>query len=178
MDVIEKIHEYASIWTFFGFLVAALAVLVVMGFFYQSRIVAITGGLRILDMRPWYSFEDAVQLFTLLGQDGRTLYTQHQILDAIFPILFGTTLSQGIARMNSLRDEQDIRWRQLALLPYLETFFDYLENFLIGTQIISFPVLSPFVIISACVATIMKWSLLILSGVILVGLAAKYVLSG
>lgn len=175
MDLIKEIHKRASVWTFFGFLIPALAVLVLMDLLFQAQILIITGGRPILDVRPWYSFEAAVQLFNLLGENGRALYSQQQILDAVFPILFGTAFSQGIAHVNNLRGEEDTAWRKLVLLPFLETFFDYLENLLIATQLMAFPALSPVVISFACIATIAKWVLLILAAFSFIASAAKSV---
>ena len=114
-------------WPFWLLLIITFAVIGAENFggFSASvpSLLKASGGLPILDMRPWYTAADAYQLFDALGSagraDNRLLYLA---VDIIIPLLYSLFLWSAISR-GAL-----YHFRGLA---FLGGAFDYLENIVI-----------------------------------------------
>jgi hypothetical protein len=80
---------------------------------------------RVLDVRFWYTPEDAQSLFKAIGPGGRKLYAISQVtLDLLFPPVYGTLLAILIVRLFSMEHA-----RLLLLAPLLTVVADLSENF-------------------------------------------------
>lgn len=126
----------------------------------QPQMLALTGGLPILDTRLAYTFDDVNELLTALGASGRQLYTYHQIADSLFPLAYALTMAFVLGTLVRRVSPENARTRAMVLLPLLGALFDYLENALIATQIASYPALSPAIIAVASAMTGAKWILM------------------
>lgn len=123
----------------------------------QPQMMALTGGLPILDTRLAYTFNDVNDLLTALGVSGRQLYTYHQIADSVFPLAYALTMAFVLAILAKRVLPENARTRATVLLPLVGAVFDYLENALIASQIASYPTLSPAIIAVATGMTGVKW---------------------
>jgi len=134
-------------WPFWLLLIITFAVIGAENFggFSASvpSLLKASGGLPILDMRPWYTAADAYQLFDALGSagraDNRLLYLT---ADIIIPLSYSLLLWSAISR-GAL-----YRFRGLA---FLGGAFDYLENIVVLILLSRYPEhLDNLVTLAAC----------------------------
>jgi len=147
-------------------LVGLLVILVlgiIMMAIIQPQMMALSGGLSILDARLFYTTQDVNQLFAALGDAGRLLYTYHQIADSFFPAAYGITLALALVNSINRISPQASHLRLIVILPFLAALSDYAENSLIATQLASYPALSGGVIMVSAVMTLAKWVLIIVA---------------
>jgi len=113
------------------------------------RMKHLAGGLPLLDMRPWYSFQDAYQLFGALGAQGRSAYV-HLLwsVDLCLPFLFALFLSRAIKRG---------RFSRLWWMPALGAASDYAENTAITVLLLRYPNRVPALVLLAAALTSLKW---------------------
>lgn len=79
---------------------------------------------EVLDVRFWYTPEDASKLLESLGERGRRLYAWTRVtLDVVFPVVYGTLFAVLITRLY-----QPEAARQLLLIPFGALVADLLEN--------------------------------------------------
>ena len=150
-------------------LVVTLVLGIVLMAMIQPQMTFLTGGLAILDARLFYAVQEVNQLFTALGEPGRLLYSYHQIIDSFFPAAYALTMALAIANRIHTIPVRASRLGIFVLLPIFAALFDYAENCLIATQLMSFPVLSELIVMVAATMTVIKWSLILVSfGAILV----------
>ncbi|MHA2045669.1 MAG: hypothetical protein ACXAAO_12840 [Candidatus Thorarchaeota archaeon] len=119
-----------------------------------------SGILAFLDMRFFYTFDDVTEYLTALGETGRTYYLYQKIVDSFFPIGYGL----GIAlALGYLCKKSDIKnpWHSIILIPIIAAIFDYIENILLTTQIVSFPTISETIVSVAAITTLIKWIFLL-----------------
>ncbi len=116
------------------------------------RLLELTAGERILDMRPTgYGPADVHRLLTLLGAEGRGLYLRLLwTLDVTLPALFSSFLWSSVS-LGALR-----RWRWVAALGGVA---DYLENVAVTALLHAFPAESPALVAVASALTVVKWVL-------------------
>jgi NAD dependent epimerase/dehydratase family enzyme len=111
---------------------------------------ALSGGLPLLDMRIWYSSDEAYRLFEAFGAAGRDAY-QHLFLtvDILIPFMVSlflwSAMSQGALR----------RFRALALAGGA---FDYLENGVILVLLANYPQRLDQLVTLAALFTLLKQS--------------------
>ncbi len=79
---------------------------------------------QVLDVRLWYTPDDAQNLFEQIGEHGRRLYAITQLtLDLVFPFVYGFLF---LAFVVHLYPAAQGRW--LALVPLAGSAADLLEN--------------------------------------------------
>ena len=146
----------------------ALVTGAIMSIGISPQVDAITGGIGLLDTRLFYTLDEVNALFLSLGQMGLQFYTYQKIVDMVFPLGYGLPLAflQAMALKKIVSGESSARL--LTLLPIAGMTLDYIENILIWSQIIAFPSLSALVVSAAAAATILKWTLLGASFVVLI----------
>jgi hypothetical protein len=149
-------------------LVLILVLGIIMMAVVQPQMMALSGGLPILDSRLFYTAQDVNQLFTALGGPGRLLYTYHQVFDSLFPAVYGITIALAIARLENKVSAQGRLLRLTVFIPFVAAIADYAENCLIASQIATFPVLSGGIIMAAAIMTLSKWLLIVLASGILI----------
>ena len=171
MKLLDRIKKLATLRFFLLFLILTIIVVVAMGN-VTPQLLALSGGAPILDIRPGYTYADVEYLFTVLGEQGRQLYTTLQVLDLIFPLAYGMTMTLALTGVITRLFPEGHIMEKAVFIPILGMIFDYLENFAIAALIASFPNLSPLTVSAASVFTQLKWSFIILTVVLLVILAA------
>lgn len=170
MKLLDRIKKLATLRFFLVFLILTIIVVMAMGNI-TPQILALSGGAPILDIRLGYTFAEVEQLFTVLGEQGRQSYTTLQVLDLIFPLAYGMTLTLALTGVITRLFPEGHTMEKAVSLPILGMIFDYLENITIATLIASYPNLSPLAVSIASIFTQLKWSFIILACVLLVLLA-------
>jgi len=112
--------------------------------FGLSGLHRITGGASILDVRfPWYSADDAYEVFTALGPEGRDFnLTKILPLDIFFPLSYGfffCTLTGFLYKTGGCKKRI---YTGLSFLGLFAAFFDLLENICILLMLKSYPAVS------------------------------------
>ena len=121
------------------------AVYAAMIFITIPKVMAFSGGLKLLDMMPLgYDLDHVNALFTALGEKGRDIYLYNQIpVDMIYPFLFGISYSLTFAYFLHKLGKLDSVFFYVILLPLVAGTADYLENTGIVLMLHSFPNVSP-----------------------------------
>jgi hypothetical protein len=137
--------QYKTSWlAILGLLAAAALLMFLMNGtdlpFSTPTIEEHSGGVAILDMRMSYTSDDAYELFTALGTEGRLAYrTLHLVPDMLFPIsyalLFAFTGAWFLVRLLPL--EHPLQW--LILTPLVSGLADILENFSLVVSGLEYP---------------------------------------
>ncbi len=128
------------------------------------------GGQKPLDLYYFgYSYDDVMRLLTRLDFES-ALFVGNTVrmIDTSFPILFGLALAGWIwigAQGRSLL------WRLAVLVPLAYTAADLYENQLIA-QILTGMLPSPELVERASLITMVKFGLVVLSGLVLFGAAS------
>jgi len=97
--------------------------------FSNPTIVEHSGGIPILDLRSDFSPDDAYELFTALGPEGRRAYLAlHLVPDTLFPIgyslAFAFISAWFLVRLLPL----DHRLQWLSMIPLISGLADVIEN--------------------------------------------------
>jgi hypothetical protein len=126
--------QYRTSWlTILLLLAATLLMMFLMNgtnlFFSNPTIVEHSGGLPILDLRESFTPDDAYELFTALGPEGRQAYLfLHLVPDTLFPIgyalVFAFISAWFLVRLLPL----DHRLQWLSMIPLISGLADVLEN--------------------------------------------------
>ncbi len=117
----------------------------------QSQLMALSGGVGVIDLLPWYTPEEAFQRFNVYGPEGRNLYliaewTGDFIYPAVYALLFGSIVYR-------------LGGGAWALLSLYSGLVDWIENILITIMLVRFPVFSTGIAQIATIFTGLKWSL-------------------
>lgn len=109
---------------------------------------------EMLDMKPGYSYDEAMALMAAYGPDGRTTYVWGSLLlDTLFPLAY-VTLFAGLTYR--FRLTEGTWW--LAFLPMAAGVLDLLENVQITAMLVGYPDVSPSQVASASAVTTVKWT--------------------
>lgn len=106
-----------------------------------------------------YSESEAVSMLQKLDQSTIDFYLFPQLflLDVLYPILLAIFLSTIIIRLSGLINIKDGHiFSNLFILPFLAMFFDYSENLMISSMLLNSTAVSPVVIKTASIFTLMK----------------------
>ena len=110
---------------------------------------------EMLDMKPGYSYDEAMASMEAYGPDGRTAYAWgSMLLDTLFPLVY-VTLFAGL--IHRFRLSEGTWW--LAFVPVAAGILDLLENVQITAMLVGYPDLSPSQVASASAATTAKWTI-------------------
>ncbi|HUV25986.1 MAG TPA: hypothetical protein VMW34_01350 [Anaerolineales bacterium] len=97
--------------------------------FSNPTIVEFSGGLPILDTRSSFTPEDAYQLFTALGTEGRRAYLAlHLVPDTLFPIGYALAFAFISAWFMVRLLPLDHRLQWLSMIPLISGLADVVEN--------------------------------------------------
>lgn len=117
----------------------------------QNQLMALSGGVGVIDLLPWYTPEEALQRFNVYGAEGRKLYLVVEWTgDFIYPIVYSLLFGGVVYRLGGGK------W---ALLSLYSCFVDWLENIFISIMLITYPSFSTGVAHIATTLTGIKWSL-------------------
>jgi len=159
MLLIDKIKERASRRNTLIFLVIAVVSFVLMGAVIMAMMDQ-SGILALLDMRFFYTFDEVTEYLTALGETGRTYYLYQKIVDSFFPIGYGLGIALALGYLFRKSDIKN-SWHYIILIPIIAAIFDYIENMLLTTQILSFPTISEVIVSIAAITTLIKWIFLL-----------------
>ena len=126
----------------------------------QTLVYDIYGEAAMPDLMFGYTYNDIMTTFESLGSDGLNAWLLAHTWDALFPIGYTLALVFGMTMLmrNTFPDSE--RERGIVLIPIIAAIADYIENILIASQAISYPIVSEQIIAIASVVTVMKWLLL------------------
>jgi hypothetical protein len=142
--ILTFIQEKTSWKAILSTLTASLLLMFIMNGtnlpFSGLTIEHISGGLPVLDMRSSFTPDDAYQLFTALGNEGRQAYRLfHLVPDTLFPICYSLTFSfistWFLVRLLPL----DHTLQMLSLIPLISGLADILENISLVFASLSYP---------------------------------------
>jgi hypothetical protein len=142
--ILTFIQEKTSWLTILGLLASSgLLLFLINGTnlpFSEPTIEKFSGGLPILDTRSSFTPEDAYQLFTALGNEGRLAYRLfHIVPDTLFPISYSLAFafisSWFLIRLLPL--DHNLQW--LSLIPLISGLADVLENLSLVFASLAYP---------------------------------------
>ena len=108
--------------------------------FSGPTIEEFSGGLPTLDLRSSFTPEDAYELFTALGNEGRLAYRFfHLVPDTLFPISYSLAFAFISAwfLVRLLPMDHNIQW--LSLIPLISGLADVLENLSLVFASLAYP---------------------------------------
>ena len=108
--------------------------------FSEPTIEEFSGGLPVLDTRSSFTPDDAYELFSALGEEGRHAYRLfHIVADTLFPISYSLTFAfisaWFIVRLLPL----DHAYHWLSLIPLVSGLTDILENICLVFSSLAYP---------------------------------------
>ncbi|MGY5852294.1 MAG: hypothetical protein RTU92_01865 [Candidatus Thorarchaeota archaeon] len=156
MKLTDRLIQRATGKNMLIFLIISVVTIMIMSLAIVPIMDAESGNLSSLDTRFFYTYDDVTELLTALGPTGRLYYLYQKIVDSFFPIGYGIGLTLALGYLWK-RNELKTSWSFIILLPVIGAVFDYTENILITTQLVSFPVISEVIVNLAVIATILKW---------------------
>ncbi len=124
----------------------------------MGHLKQISGGVSIPDLHFYYTAEFLQNLFTAYGKNGIEEYLQLQLVDMVYPLVYGLLLSTllYISFKNS-------KMYYLIYFPFAATVFDYFENFTIRYLATIFPETNKGLAHFAAICTSWKWIFIIAS---------------
>ena len=141
--------------------------------FSGPTIESLSGGLPTLDLRPSFTPDDAYELFTALGNEGRQAYRFfHLVPDTLFPIGYSLTFaflsSWFLVRL--LPWDHRLHW--LSLIPLVSGLADILENLCLVFGGLAYPGRMDWLVRGAFLLNRIKFGLLPIGLVLLIVIVA------
>ena len=142
----------------------------------MNELEKVSGGKGIPDLMTEYDLDTLYQLFTAYGDEGIRIYKNLQIIDFVYPLIYGSLLLGLLVRL-----QINMYLKFLLSFPFAIVFFDYSENLIIRHLINKFPDISEkadgHLANLASLCTTIKWAQItaVLFGIILIWLW-KYVI--
>jgi len=166
---IDKMVDFASGRNVLIFLIPSLAVYSFMLFHTIPGVESYAPEMKLFDLSPsGYSYDYAVELLSVLGNDGRKEYLSRQLpLDFIYPALFSISSFLMLAWLFLKRNDKGSRIFYLCFVPVVAGIFDYLENIQIVLMILNYPDITKAQVILSSAFTMVKSGLTSLFFVIL-----------
>ena len=124
----------------------------------DKRITALSGGLGVPDLLHGFTADDLHARFEAFGDEGRALYFRAELVDLVYPLVYGFFFAFLIALAARRLLREDSPWRLLCLLPLAATFLDYLENACFFTLLLRWPTRADAVAQLASAFNLGKWS--------------------
>jgi hypothetical protein len=122
---------------------------------------------QLLDLKLYYNAAEAQEMIHSYGSDGRTIYINGILwLDYLYPIVYSLLLIFIIFRLGSNT--------KLSVIPLPAIIFDYLENSSIVWMLYKYPETYSIGNISG-IFTLLKWSFVIISILVIIVLVIKKV---
>lgn len=161
---VEKVRKWRQLFiAFLSVLWLFFALFVFPSFFYPDTL----HGLKLLDLRFFYTPDDVLMLFTRLGEEGRlTYFKQLLIADMFYPLIYSILLYQ-IQLLLSTATARRRFFLRLSVLPLLAGLADVLENLNIIWMLTSNPKITTVQTLAGSAFGSVKW-LLVLSSLILI----------
>jgi hypothetical protein len=129
-----------------------------------------TGSADSPEMSFTYSASDLYQMAEAYGEQGRRAYVRARFtFDLVWPLVHTLFLTTSVSWVFGRAFAQDSRWQRASLAPLLGAVFDYLENLSTSLVMLRFPASKPVVDLLAPAFTLLKWSFVGASFVLLFG---------
>jgi len=132
-----------------------------------SALAQVSGGKGIPDLMLSYDLGQLRELFSAYGSEGIQIYKNFQIIDFIYPVIYGSLLLGLLVRLKI-----NINFRVAYAWPFAAVFFDYSENLIIRHLINLYPNLTEAqekLVNLASICTNLKWSFVALSILLIIG---------
>lgn len=147
MKVIKKLSDHlAGIATLRALIVVGMVFVVFSVLFTYvdvpfglRRIEKISGGVRILDLQPFYTPEMAYQFLEAYKEEGRQVYLNILTADLFYPLLYSSFLALAISWVFRRAFRPENPAQLLNLLPFVAAIIDYAENIGIYTLLRNYP---------------------------------------
>jgi len=94
----------------------------------------ISGDLGIPDLMLSYDLEKLDSVFAAYGPEGMAIYTKIQILDFVYPLIYGALLLGLLVRLKITPN-----FKSIYSFPFTIVFMDYAENIIIRVLINHYP---------------------------------------
>lgn len=107
--------------------------------FSNPSLIKISGGEGLLDVRPFYSAQEAFFILGRYGAQGRELYLKFIAADFIFIPVYSLGFSLLFTRIVRARFGENDTWLWLNLLPFGIGLFDCIENLCILGMLLMYP---------------------------------------
>ncbi len=125
---------------------------VVYGQFVQGSKVC-----KALDTFFSYTADDAISALACFGPLLRRYLLVELSLDVVYPVVYGLFFALLLTALVRRYTRQPGMLQFLPLLPIFAWFFDLLENLGIAAMILFYPNIAEILIVSASLATSLKW---------------------
>jgi hypothetical protein len=170
MRMISIINRHSNIRNLLLCIIASVIIILTMSYGTKVFVYDIYGEFTMPDMRIAYTTVDLQTILSSIDSEGIAIWSQIHLLDYIFPLTYSFAMAFGILLELRSAYPDRTKLRLLILLPLLACITDYLENFLVLSQILAYPNLSDPIIILASAFTTIKWISLALGFVAILGL--------
>jgi len=132
-----------------------------------SALAEVSGSSKIPDIMFSYNLETLQNLFATYGPEGITIYKNFQLIDFVYPLIYGALLLGLLVRVKiSPNFNAAYAW------PFTAVFFDYSENFIIRYLINLYPNITEAqdkLVKLASICTNLKWTFIMLSILNIIG---------
>jgi hypothetical protein len=129
-----------------------------------------TGSTDSPDTSFYYSPDDLYQIADSYGEQGRQAYVRTRFtFDLIWPLVYTLFLATAISWVFGRALAPDSRWQRANVAPLLAAMFDYLENLSASLVMLRYPDQTAVLDNLAPLFTVLKWSFLGASFILLLG---------
>ena len=158
MTAIEKLFNYASGRNVLVLFLVTMSVYAWILLVSIPAVLSEAPDLILFDMSPLgYSMDFAVNLLNGIGIEGRSTYATHQLpVDFIYPGLFAVTYSLMLIWALGKTFSKSSKIFLVSIFPVAAGVFDYLENLGIIGMLVSYPDISPSIVLLSSIFTILK----------------------
>jgi hypothetical protein len=129
-----------------------------------------TGSADSPDTSFFYTPADLYRMAESYGEEGRQAYVRARFtFDLVWPLVYTLFLVTAISWVFGRAFAPDSRWQRANLVPLLGALFDYLENLSTSLVMLRYPAQTAAVDLLAPLFTALKWGLLGVSFLLLLG---------
>lgn len=129
-----------------------------------------TGGAHSPDTSFLYTPDDLYRMAESYGEQGRQAYIRARFtFDLVWPLVYTLFLATATSWVFGRAFAPCSRWQGANLAPLLGALFDYLENLSTSLVMARYPAQTPVVDTLAPLFTALKWGVLGVSFILLVG---------
>ena len=166
----DWLHRVSSGWVTLGaFVVFVLFTALVLPQ-QASTAERETGSTASPDTSIFYTPTQLYAIAAEYGESGRQAYVRARFtFDLIWPLVYVLFLTTALSWITNRAFATGSRWRRANLAPLLAGLFDYLENLAASLVLARYPEITPIVDWLAPLFTLLKWTVLGASFVLLVG---------
>ncbi len=149
----------AASWPRVGLLLLAYAACIVPMSFAEARIKQRSGNLGVPDLMHGFSGAELYARLEAFGHAGRSIYFWAELIDMIYPLVYGTFFAFLLALAVKRVLGEGSRAKLVCLLPFAATICDYLENAAILAVVLSWPSRLLGIATAGGVFNVAKWGI-------------------